>query len=390
MRTQLKTPRYRWAVLFASFYVFVTFAFALQEAPPLIDPIMDEFNVGHAEAGLLMSMVMIPGIFLAIPFGVLVDRYGIRPMGFVSTVLTAAGCFITAIANSFVIALIGRLIFGIGGVFIVTAMPAIIPQWFPSEELGKAMGIYGVNMPLATVIAFPTASRLMLAYNWRYPFYIGTAVLISAIAIFTIIVKEGPLKLERNGKRPSIHQALRNIEVWKVGIVWLLFNAAAISFTTWAPKLFEDYKGFDSIYASFLATVLMLAAIPFVPVSGWISDKVRRRKLLMVMGCTFMALALMASAYTSNLVLVASIVALGIAASMVPPIASALPSEILGPRLASIGFGITAICLNVGIAVAPPLIGHIVDVTKSLTLSFIGMALFAFVGAAVAYTLKTN
>lgn len=178
--------------------------------------------------------------------------------------------------------------------------------------------------------------------------------------------------------------------MWKVGIVWLFFNAAALSFTTWAPKLFEDYKGLDPIYASFLPTVLMLAAIPCVPVSGWISDKVRRRKLLMVMGSTFMALALIASAYTSNLTLVASIAALGIAASMVPPVVSALPAEILGPRLAGIGFGITAVCLNVGIAVAPPLIGHLVDVTKSLTISFVGMAAFLASGAIVAYTLKTN
>lgn len=75
MKSQLKAPRYRWVVLFASFCVFVAFAFALQEAPPLMDPIMNEFNISHAEAGLLISVVMIPGIFLAIPVGVSVGKY---------------------------------------------------------------------------------------------------------------------------------------------------------------------------------------------------------------------------------------------------------------------------------------------------------------------------
>lgn len=390
MRNQLKATCNRWAVLFALLYVFVAYAFALQGVPPLMGTMMNEFNIGHADAGFLMSMVVVPGIFLSIPFGVFVGKHGIKLVGFVSTVFMAAGCFMTAIATSFVLVLIGRLVFGIGGVFVVAVTPAVIPQWFSREELGKAMGIFGINMPLATVLAFPAASSLMLAYGWRYSFYFSTIIAVLAIAIFTMIVKEGPLKHESYGKRLSVSQALKNIEVWKVGGVWLLFNASALSFTTWAPKLFEDYKGFDPIYASFLPTVLMLVAIPFVPVSGWISDRVRKRKLLMVLGCLLMTLALIASAYTSNLVLVASIVVLGIAASLVPPIASALPAEILGPRLASIGFGVTAICLNASVAVAPPLIGYIIDATRSLTLGFIGMALFSLVGSIVAYTLKTS
>jgi NNP family nitrate/nitrite transporter-like MFS transporter len=353
-------------------------------------PMVQEFGISSAEAGLLMSAVVIPGIFLAIPVGVSVDRCGVRLMGFISTVLAAAGCLTTATANSFTMALIGRLILGVGGVFITTAMPAIIPQWFPREELGKAMGIYGINMPLATVIAFPVASTLMLAYNWRYPFYIGTAIAIVAIAIFTPIVKEGPLKLKEPKQRPSVRQALRNTEIWKVGIVWLLFNATALSFTTWAPKLFEDYKSMDPVYASFLASILMLAAMPCVPLYGWVSDKIGKRRLLMVVGSLLMSLALVASAHTSNLALVASIMVLGIAASMVPPTVFALTAEALGPSLAGISFGVTAICLNIGAALAPPIIGHLIDVTKSLTLSFMGMATFSATGAIAAYTLKTR
>lgn len=381
--------RYRWVALFASFYAFVTFAFALQLAPPLMRPIIHEFNVSHAKAGLLMSMVMIPGIFLAIPAGMLVDRYGVRLTGSISTTLIALGCFITSIAGSFDIALVGRLILGVGGAFITTAMPAIIPQWFPPEELGKAMGIYGLNMPLASVIAFPSASILMLTHGWRYPFYIGTAMAILNIIVFTLLVKEGPLKREREAGL-SVHQALKSVETWKVGIVWLLFNAAALSFTTWSPKVFEDFKAMDPIYASFLASILMWAAMPCVPVFGWISDRIGKRRSLMVIGSALMAGALAAVAYTSDTALIASIIAIGVTAALVPPMVMALPPEILGPALAGTGFGIVGICLNTGIALAPPLIGFLIDTTGSPTLSFLGMALFSAVGAIVAYTLKTK
>lgn len=386
----MKVSRYRWAVLLAAFYTFVAFAFAFQEAPPLMDSIMQEFNISHAEAGLLMSVVMIPGIFLGIPIGMLVGRYGVKLTGFTSTVLIAAGCLLTATANSFIATLIGRLILGVGGVLVTTTMPAVISQWFSSEELGKAMGVYGINMPLATVIAFPVASMLLLTQDWRYPFYIGTVIGITAIAVFTSVIKEGPLKHKEHGQGLGIRHALRNVEIWKVGVVWLLFSASILSFTTWAPNLFTNYKGMDKVYASFLASVVMLAAIPCVPVYGWVSDRIGRRKPLMTTGFILITLALIAAGYTSDLALTASIVALGITASMVPPIASALLAEISGPTLAGVSFGVMVICQNTGATLGPLLIGYVIDVTQSLPLSFLGMVIFSAAGAVVAYALKTR
>jgi MFS family permease len=390
MENQLKTSPYRWVVLFAVFYVFVAFAFAFQEIPPLMIPIMDEFKITNTEANLLMSIVVIPGIFLGIPVGASVDKYGVKLVGFASTVLIVIGGLTTAMANSFATILIGRLILGFGGVFVTTAMPALIPQWFQSKELGKAMGIYGINMPLATVIAFQAASALTLIHDWRYPLYVGTVVGIVAIAVFTSTVKEGPLKPKEHKQRLSSRQALRNIEIWKVGIVWLLFNAAALAFTTSAPSLFENYKGMDRTYAIFLASILMLAAIPFVPVYGWFSDRMGRRKPLMVIGSVLMALAFIAVAYAPDFALPVSIIALGVTAAMVPPTASALLPEILGPSSAGVSFGVMALCLNIGAALGPLLIGYLIDMTKLLVWSFVGMAVLSAAAAVVAFSLKAS
>jgi len=381
-------PRYRWAILFASFYAFVAFAFAFQEIPPLINPIIQEFKISKAEFGLLMSVVLMPGIFLSLPAGLFVERYGVRRVGFASLICIALGCFVTATANSFIMLLVGRLILGLGGTFIITNTPAVIAQWFTREELGKAMGIYGINMPFATVIALPSASVSMLAYGWRFPFYISLAMGITAAAVFVVVIREGPFAGHK--RKASARQAIGNFEIWKVGLVWLFFNAAALSFTTWAPKLFETYKGMTEVYASFLASLLMWAAMLCVPIYGWLSDRTGRRKPFAVAGSLLMTLAFIALAYTSNLALAASILALGVTAAMVPPIASALPAEILGPTLASVGFGITGVCLNLGAASAQPLVGFLLDATESYTFSLLGMAALSAIGAIVAYTLKTN
>jgi len=335
-----------------------------------------------------MSVVMIPGVILAIPAGILIDRHGVRLIGSISAVLAALGSLITAMAGSFNMALVGRFILGIGGAFITTVTPTIIPQWFAQEELGRATGIYGISMPLATVAAFPLSSMLMLTYGWRHSIYLSMAIGILNIIFFTFLVKEGPLKRGHGGGR-GVRLALTNVEVWKVGIVWLFFNAATLSFTTWSPQILQDI-GMDPISASFMASAIMLAGIPFVPVIGLISDRMRKRKPLMVIGCTVMTGTFILLTYTSGNALVASIIILGIAASMIPPIVMALPPEILGPSSAAIGFGVVAICLNIGIAIGPPFVGLLLDITGSPSLSFLAMGFFSAIGGITAYSLRTE
>jgi len=263
---------YRWLVLFASLLAFVAYAFALQAVPPLIPSVIAEFGITNAEAGLLMSVVLIPGILLSLFAGsVLVRRYNVVRVGIVSLVCVVLGSLVTALAGSFTIMLVGRFLVGVGGAFIFAVTPAIIAQWFPGKELGKAMGIFGINMPLGTVIAFPTASVLALAYGLRFPFYVSAIIGLIALAVFAAVVKEGPFLREKTNL--SMRQALGNFEVWKVGLVWLFFNASALAFTTWGEKLFETFREVPTVEASIFASLLMWTAIFFVPVFGYLSDR---------------------------------------------------------------------------------------------------------------------
>ncbi len=379
-------------VLFCLFYAFVAYAFVFQAVPPLIDVLTEQFSIASAaQAGLLMTIVVVPGIFLSLPAGLIADRYGFKGLGVASIALTVAGSLVAAIADSFQILLLGRLILGIGGAFLVTSLPAAIAQWFSRGELGKAMGFYGTNMPVATIASFLAASLLLLFFNdWRHTFLVGAILAGTAMVIFILFVREGPIAKSQNQEKAPFWRALRSLELWKVGLVWLLFQMAAISFLSWAPSIFHNYRGLDLVNASLLASVLMIAAIPFVPFFGWLSDRIRRRKLFLVAGPFLMALALVSSAYSAGLGLVVSVAFLGFAAAMVPSVVSAMPVEILEPEAVGVGFGVMAACLNIGVSLAAPLFGYLFDVTGSLEVSFVGIAAFSVVGGMVALTLKAR
>jgi ACS family hexuronate transporter-like MFS transporter len=382
---------YRWVILFASLLAFIMYGFALQSVPPLLQYFKNIFNINDPTAGLLISMVLIPGIVLALPVGIIVDKYGFRKIGFWSVLTVSAGSLIMAISSSFTLAIVARLIIGFGGGVLTVGVPAIIPQWFERKEMGKAMGIFAVGVPIATTAAFFTAPILAQRFGWQSPFYTAGIISIISAILFWVTVKEGPLKSQRaNVKLSEAWQAFRNLEVWKVSVVWMFFNMVAIGFLTWAPSMFVTFKGLDPVSASVAASLIMIANFFFVPFYGWASDKVGRRKPFLIAGSIAISLSLYIVIYATGILLPGSILILGISAGAVPPLVMAITAQSLPPKQAGMGFGVVTFWQNIGAALSSPIIGYFLQATQSLPLTFFGMSIFAFCGAAVALTVRSR
>jgi MFS family permease len=382
---------YRWVVLFASLLAFIVYGFALQSVPPILQQLRNMFAVDEPTAGLLMSIVLIPGIILALPVGILVDRYGFRKLCFLSVLTVAAGSLIMAFSSSFPLALVARLIIGFGGGLLSVGIPAIVPQWFEHGEMGKAMGIFSVGMPIATTAAFFIVPALAQSFGWQSPFYTGAIISIVSAVFFWATVRDGPLRNQATkAKLSEAWYAFRNREVWKVSLAWMFFNMVAIGFLTWAPSLFVNFKGLTPVSASVAASLIMIANFFFVPFYGWASDKTGRRKPFIVVGPIAMALSLYAISYATGIALPVSILILGASAGAVPPLVMAITGQTLPPKLAGMGFGVVTFWQNIGSALTAPIIGYYLQATQSLPLTFFGMSIFAFCGAAVALTLRTK
>ena len=242
--------RYRWVILILAYLCLLGAAFTLQSVPPILTLIIKELELTHAEAGLLMSLYALPGIFLSILAGLLSDRWGPFKTGVISLIIIIIGAFIFAVSGAFIYASLGRIITGVGTATIAIVNAQILSQWFRGREIGTAMGIYHTGMPVGTIICFTTFGSLGESLGWQMPIFITVIMSVVALAAFLILYKPAPdlqqrTTFDKEERVTGVFSSLMKVGVlmWLIGFCWMLFNAAIISFATFAPDFFVS-KGY--------------------------------------------------------------------------------------------------------------------------------------------------
>jgi MFS family permease len=372
----------RWLILAIAFLAAFAFVFSMQAAPPLIPTITDQFGLSHTQAAGIMLFVALPGIFLSIPAGFLVDRYGCKRLCCAGLILVCLGTFFTAMSPSFYLLEGSRFIVGVGGALLYSATPSLIFQWFTGKETGFALGIWALNMPLATVIAFNILNRAGLAYGWRYSFWIAGALALVILIVSMLFATE-----KRAVRTPYSLAPLRTGSIWILAAIWAAFNMAILSLTTWGVTLFINLN-IPPVQAGFLAGLVMLLSLT-TPLTGYIADRIGRRRILILLSTIGVTLCLAFIPIASGQLMILLIL-LGLFTALTPPSLFALPPELVGQANTGQGFGVLNTAQNFGVLIGPLIVGRVLDSTHSDPAAFFTMASFAALGVIFTLLLKAR
>ncbi len=356
-----------------SYVCMLAFALVFQSIPPVLALIISELNITYAQAGLLMSLFALPGVFIALPSGIISDRYGMRKVGIASLSLMVIGTFIVGVSGNLPSIYVGRLISGVGALTLAIVLPQLLSRWFIGKEIGIGMGVFNTAMPLGTITSFNIFSILGNDLGWKFPIFLTTVASILALLIFLWLFKEPTKEIKRNEDSLSQNIADTGILIWIVGFTWMWFNAAFISFLTFAPNFFVS-KGYEPSFAGFMSSIVMMGSLFLSPLIGYLVYKFGREEMLIVVGGAVLTLLIFlvptASMHLSLLIFV------GIFTAFIPAPVFSLPSKIVQPQSLGLGFGILTACLNVGVLAGPYLTGLAKDLTGEYTASFYLMSVF--------------
>ena len=375
MESNEKVEGYRWVILTIVYLSILAFTFIFQSIPPILPLIISELHLTYAQSGLLMSLFALPGLFISLPGGFLSDRYPMRPLGAGCFLLMVGGILLTGLGRDLRVLWLGRVIAGIGGLTLSVLLPKLLSQWFRTKELGLAMGIFNTGVPLGSVICFGLFGKMGTLWGWRTPILL-TAIYSFFTSIFFLSLYRSPSSKDMEHSRPfNLLRSLKEMgfPIWSVGLSWLWYNAALVSFATFAPNFFFQ-KGYTIEQSGFLTGIPLLGSLFLSPLMGYLVDRFRHQEWLIAIGGIALSIPILSFNFSTSFLLLVTL--MGIFSATIPAPVYSLPPELLKPENLGLGFGVISTCSSIGLFIAPYLIGKAKDLTGSYGFSFVFISLF--------------
>lgn len=151
--------------------------------------IMADFGILETQVQWLTTAFLLTnGIMIPIS-AFLIERFTTRQLFITALSIFALGTFIASISHSFELLLIARIIQASGSGIMLPLMMTVMLAIFPIEKRGAAMGMAGIVISFAPAIG-PTLSGWLLEFtSWRGLFYVVLPIVIIAIIVAFIYVK---------------------------------------------------------------------------------------------------------------------------------------------------------------------------------------------------------
>jgi MFS transporter, ACS family, D-galactonate transporter len=404
-------PRRRWGIaILLGFGVLVNY-FDRVNLSVSQQALHDTFGISTIMFGYLLSAYSWTYAALQLPSGLLLDRFGVRTVGRVSTVLWSIASFCAAVATGIGGFFAARLLLGIGEAPTFPANAKAVGYWFPEKERSLATASFDAAAKFAPGIGIPVIGIFLLKFGWRWSFAVtGIVSLLYALCFFIFYRNPSEDKalspeerhyITSGGAQPEDHARaaqgapfaylLAQKKVWGLALGFSSYNYTFYLLLTWLPSYLSTSLHVDLLHSVLYTSVpWLLATVADLIVGGWLVDAliqrgwnpVRVRQFILIGGTALgMGIIGAARAHTATSALFwISISICGLSAAA--PVGWSIPS-LIAPResVGTVG-GILNFCNQIAAIAAPIATGYIAQATHSFAWAFAAAAILLLIGIA--------
>lgn len=365
---------------------------------PLLEPVMTEFGLSHAQGGFLFSVFFYGYLAMQVPAGLLGDRLGRKRVLVAGILLVAAAAVLTGLAQTLAVLGLARLLTGLAqGLYFANDRP-IIAAATPPDRLALGQGVSFSGLGLGTALGVLAGGALGEVLPWRTVFLVLAVLPICSATLIGRFVPDlsrapavGPAADATTGS------VFRQRDLWVIGVAGIAPIWTQWLIGTWGPALFAEVGvrelGRSAVYASLLG----VAALPGLVALGRLSDALLRRgvgrKAVFAGGILCMAVLVAAMGLTVELrgpawllavlVFLTSFFVWGVWAP-----GQAMVSELVPRRVMGVAFGLLNATSFTASLVAPYVTGWIKDATGSFAWGCYLAAAVGVLGVPVAMAVR--
>lgn len=379
---------YKWIVLAISFALMLVFAVSLQMLPPLFTNITKEIPFSTKQAGILMSSYSVIGIFIPFLVAAALHRLDLKKTIITALSIVVLGLLGFSLSSTYPLLLMCRLLAGTGATILVVLSPLLITMFFDKSNIGSAMGIFNIAVPVGTVVSVNLFGYLGVRMNWRtiiVGIIIFVMITLAMVSVFLVLPSE-KAKQDVRSSKPRFKPGLSLIFL---GIIWMVANGQLLAYTTFGPQFFQ-LSGLSIQKASLLTSMAMLVSIFITPLIGLMIDKTGQKKLFLFVGLVIMAMVLFVIA-SPVLSLTFLAVALGLGFAFLPVSIFSLLPDVVKAEHTGMGLATITAASNLGIALGPAGFGSLLDMTsENYAIGFRVLSVFSLVCILILFGIKVK
>jgi MFS family permease len=282
-RTTLRVATVAW-LLTAVFYFY---QYALRSAPAVMMPQLSEaFGIAALGVASIVGLFYYGYSPFSLVAGAAMDRLGPRRLLPAAAGVVGIGALMFATGQR-EIASVGRFLQGAGGVFALVGAVYIATKNFPASQAATLIGVTQMfGMAGGSAGQFVVGPLINNGISWS-SFWIGMGVAGIGVGILLFfLIPDQSKNTESSGLKPIIDgfiTVFKNPQSILCGLIaGLLFIPTTIFDMVWGVRYLQEAHGLD--YAS---AVLRSSTVPFgwiigCPLLGFISDRIGRRKPVLI------------------------------------------------------------------------------------------------------------
>jgi MFS family permease len=265
------------------------YAFFQRVAPSvMISDLMRDFGVSAAVLGNLSAFYFYSYAAVQIPVGIMADSWGPRRVMSAAGLLCAAGSLMLAMADTLLLAYAGRLLIGCGAGFFFVSTLKLASVWFEPKKFAFVSGMtmfvgliggVGGQAPLAAAVG---------AYGWRGTMVAGSVAAVALSVLCWTLVRDYPVQQSGPKQESSglglvlvgLAGALKRKQTWLLSFMGGCMSTSLLAFgSLWCVPYMMKVYDLERPVAAGSASLMLIGWAVSAPLLGWVSDRVGRRKL---------------------------------------------------------------------------------------------------------------
>jgi MFS transporter, ACS family, aldohexuronate transporter len=327
--------------------------------PPLMPQIARELGISHAMGGVVWGAASLGIALASLLGGAAVDRFGPRRVASLALLAGSAACAARAWATGPWSLAAAMLVFGLHIGFCAPAIPKALAAHVPAARLARANGValVGYTLGTAATVVLAPAVLVPLVGGWRGAMIVASAAMLLVALIWGLFVRDG----RASGTHASLAEIARLVRLpalVRVAVMYFLLFGGYLAMLGLLPRALLE-AGMPPARVG-LAVAAWLTAAGIANYAGpWMSDRLRRRRPVLLGGAAVAGIALGTLALAPAGLAVPLLVVAALGGGCVAPLLFALPAEIegVGPARLGAAFGLMTLLGQVGGFLLPTITG---------------------------------